>query len=110
MTVYVDDMYRFPMGQFGRLKMSHMIADTDDELHSMADRIGVARRWFQNLGSGPHYDIAMTKRELALQHGARAVTLRQLAMMNQDRRKTGVLPKPDPYYGPDYDPSKPRAP
>ena len=44
MTVYVDDMHLSPMGQFGRMKMSHMIADSTDELLAMADRIGLARR------------------------------------------------------------------
>jgi hypothetical protein len=32
----------------------HMIADTEAELHAMAARIGVARRWCQ----GDHYDRA----------------------------------------------------
>ena len=48
MAVYVDDM----RANFGRMKMCHMIADTIDELHTMADRIGVARRWFQACLSG----------------------------------------------------------
>lgn len=43
MTVYVDDMYLYEMGKFGRMKMSHMIADTDEELHSMAKLIGVSK-------------------------------------------------------------------
>lgn len=60
MTVYVDDMYLYPIGQFGRMKMSHMIGDSDHELHAMARRIGIARRWYQ----GDHYDVAMTKRAL----------------------------------------------
>lgn len=47
MTVYVDDMYLHPIGQFGRMKMSHLIADTDAELRAMADKIGVSRRWHQ---------------------------------------------------------------
>ena len=33
--------------QYRRMLMSHMIADTLDELHEMADKIGVSRRHFQ---------------------------------------------------------------
>lgn len=68
MSVYVDDM-RAP---YGRMVMCHMIADTADELHAMADRIGVARRWFQKSppASFPHYDIAKSKRDLAIGAGA----------------------------------------
>lgn len=90
MTVYVDDMFKHPMGQFRLMKMSHMIADTDEELHAMADRIGVARKWYQ----GDHYDIAMGKRELAIQHGAVAITLKQLACMSALRKRG--LPMGDP--------------
>lgn len=90
MTVYVDDMHRLPMGRLGRMKMSHMIADTEAELHAMADRIGVARRWYQ----GDHYDIAMSKRDAAIAAGAVPITLRQLACMAALRRKG--LPMGDP--------------
>lgn len=88
MTVFVDDMYTLPMGRFNRMKMSHMIATTEDELHAMADRIGVARRWYQ----GDHYDVSMSKRKAAIAAGAIPVTLRQLAYLNMWRRKTGILP------------------
>lgn len=90
MTVYVDDMFRRPMGRLGRMKMSHMIADTGAELHIMADRIGVARRWFQ----GDHYDISLSRRALAIEAGAVPVTMRQLAAM-AFLRKRG-LPMGDP--------------
>ena len=43
------------------MKMCHMLADTLDELHAMADRIGVARRHFQTDSSAPHYDICKSK-------------------------------------------------
>ena len=41
MTVYVDDM----KAKFGRMIMCHMIADTDEELHTMASKIGVKLKW-----------------------------------------------------------------
>lgn len=91
MTVYVDDMHLYPMGKFGRMKMSHMIADTEVELHAMANKIGVARRWYQ----GDHYDISKEKRLLAISHGAVAITLKQLACMNMRRKHTGNLGKPE---------------
>lgn len=91
MTVYVDDM-RAP---FGRLVLCHMIADTDAELHLMADRIGVARRWHQKPGTAhSHYDIALSKRALAVAAGAVEVTTRELGRMLLVRRRTGLLPAP----------------
>lgn len=76
MSVYVDHA----KNGYGRMVMSHMIADTLDELHAMADAIGVQRRWFQTAppASFPHYDIAQTKRALAVEHGAIEVDARTL--------------------------------
>ena len=79
MVVYVDDMYTMPMGRYRGMKMSHMIADTEAELHAMADKIGVQRRWFQQVPSGNHYDIAMSKRAAAVAAGAVEITVRQTA-------------------------------
>jgi hypothetical protein len=68
MPAYVDNM----RASFGRMVMCHLVADTLDELHAMADRIGVARRWYQGplKTRWPHYDIALSKRALAVQAGA----------------------------------------
>jgi hypothetical protein len=68
MSVYVD---RSRMA-FGRMTMCHMIADTPEELHAMADRIGMERRWFQAppKASFWHYDVALGKRALAVALGA----------------------------------------
>lgn len=70
MSVYVDD-FRAP---YGRMIMCHMVADTLEELHAMADKIGVSRRWFQNKPRRPHYDISLSKREKAVKFGALEVT------------------------------------
>lgn len=89
MTVYVDDM----KAAYGRMVMCHMLADTDDELHAMADRIGVQRRWWQSPEetSGSHYDIALSKRALAVAAGAVEITWLQASAMNMRRRITGQL-------------------
>lgn len=67
-AVYVDSA----IYGYGRMIMCHMLADTPDELHAMADRIGVARRWYQQppKASFWHYDIAKGKRALAIEAGA----------------------------------------
>jgi len=90
MTVYVDDM-RTP---YKGMLMSHMIADTLDELHEMADKIGVSREHFQDKPGLPHYDISQKKKALALKHGAANVPTRVLAMMAFNRRQTGHLGTP----------------
>ena len=92
MAVYVDDM----RARFRNMVMCHMLADTDEELHAMADRIGVQRRWWQSPAktSGSHYDIALSKRALAVRSGAIEITQRQAAMMNAKRRATGTLGTP----------------
>jgi Protein of unknown function (DUF4031) len=72
-TIFVDDM----RARLGRMIMCHMIADSEAELHAMAERIGIPRRSYQ----GDHYDISRSKRAMAVRAGAREVTLRQLAAM-----------------------------
>lgn len=86
MSVYVDDME----AGYGRMLMSHMIADSTDELDAMADRIGVARRWKQHPGTPrEHYDICKSKKAKAITCGAVSVTARELAKRIRDRAATG---------------------
>ena len=47
-----------------------MLADTIKELHEMADKIGINRKWFQSKASSPHYDICKSKRYNAVKFGA----------------------------------------
>lgn len=93
MTVYVDDMN----AQYGRMKMVHMLASTDQELHEIADKIGINRKWWQSpeKTSGSHYDICLSKKALAIQYGAIEITWRQAGAMNSRRKVTGELGKPE---------------
>lgn len=65
MSVYVDK----EENRFGRMIMCHMIADTLDELHAMAGRIGLQRNWFQPVSSA-HYDLSKSRRAEAIRLGA----------------------------------------
>jgi hypothetical protein len=92
MTVYVDNM----KAAFGNMTMCHMIADTDDELHEMAAKIGVQGKWHQAPPRhDSHYDIALSKRALAIKAGATQITWRQASLMCANRRATGTLGDPD---------------
>lgn len=48
----------------------HLLADTLDELHVMAQSIGLKREWFQDKRSGKHYDLVPSKRAAAVAAGA----------------------------------------
>lgn len=94
MTIYIDDAMR----PFGRLKLSHMVADTDEELHALAAFIGLKFKHHQpGIGhvSGSHYDVGATARAKALRSGgAVAVTERCMAMMVRHRKVMGTLGDP----------------
>lgn len=75
MAVYVDNASH----RYGYMVMCHMVADSLEELHAMADKIGVRRQWFQRKRLDmPHYDICRTKRKLAIKHGAKEVSTKEL--------------------------------
>lgn len=69
MSVYVDELNTYETKL--RYKVwCHMTADSEDELHAMADLIGLKREWFQARTRTPHYDLVPSKRALAVKHGA----------------------------------------
>lgn len=70
MSVYVDSAIHTLRGRL----MCHMLSPDLAELHGMAERIGMQRRWFQYpltmRVSWPHYDIDEAYRSLAVSLGA----------------------------------------
>ena len=65
MSVFVDEIRNWRSGSW-----RHMMTDSLDELHEMAESIGLQRRWFQSRTRYPHYDLRPSKRILAIQKGA----------------------------------------
>lgn len=78
MAVYVDAIQTYsieqikPAARHAGRRWAHMTADSDEELHAFAARIGLRRSWFQGhrLPAFRHYDVVPSKRALALRLGA----------------------------------------
>ena len=70
MTVYVDDAVTLWRGR----RWAHLMADTLDELHAFAERLGLPRRAFQNKTSGAHYDVTADMRLQAIALGAMPIS------------------------------------
>lgn len=74
--IYIDNYN----AAFGNMTMCHMVADTTEELLSMADTIGVNRKWIQYPGTyNEHFDICLSKKKKALAAGAIEISARDYA-------------------------------
>jgi Protein of unknown function (DUF4031) len=100
MTVYVDDMLMTATVRRTTSQWSHLIADTEEELHEFAQRLGLKRAWFQQPkgigGKGKpkpdslraqmwHYDVTSAKRDQAIKMGAVQITYRDSVRIIQER-------------------------
>jgi hypothetical protein len=85
MTIFVDD-FRVP-ARVGRIsgRWSHMLCGPFDdlaELHEMAARIGMQRRWFQGKPwPRAHYDVTDSVRAKAIAAGAVPITWRATGLL-----------------------------
>lgn len=104
MTVYVDD-FRIS-ARVGNIngRWSHLTADTRDELHAFAARLGLRRTWFQDLetkhpsprpgsfaAESWHYDVTDSKRRQAIRLGAVPVSWDAMPEIIH-RRMAGEVP------------------
>ncbi len=69
MSVYVDEPFVVSRGK----RWAHLTADSAEELHAFAKRLGLVRQSFQTTPGKPwkdHYDVTESTRELAIRMGA----------------------------------------
>jgi len=59
-AVYVDDARIRWRG----IEWSHLVADSPDELHAAAERLGLRRAWAQDKGRTLHYDLPEELRQI----------------------------------------------
>ena len=85
MAAYLDDSRIRGRGR----EWSHLIADTTEELHAFAARLGLERVRFHGNPARPwkdHYDVPEAKRQRAIQLGARPISRREAVAMLRAKR------------------------
>ena len=83
MSVYIDKMN----AKYGRMIMCHMLADTEEELYAMAEKIGVNKKWVQYPGTYKmHFDICLAKKEKALTLGAVEISQKELKQLLKKKK------------------------
>ena len=77
--VYVDDAIWLWHGR----RWCHLLADSPEELHGFASRLGLHRSSYQGPPKSrtPHYDITGFERSRAIAIGARACTRGEIAVI-----------------------------
>ncbi len=93
MSVYVDPvMEHGGSATFRWPRSCHMYADSERELHLMAERLGLRREWFQDKDKLPHYDLVPAKRKLAVERGAVEHTREQMVQFLRARAGSAGQP------------------
>ena len=93
MGVYVDE----PIYERYGFRWCHLTADSVEELHAFAARVGLRRSRFQTKPGRPwvdHYDITEDTRRKAVALGATEITLREMgAHLARKRENARGAPK-----------------
>jgi hypothetical protein len=86
--VMVDELKAWPHARHSCFLSgsAHLTADTLEELHAFAKRIGLKREWFQDHPLCPHYDISPKRHAAALVAGAILVSAREQALRRRVAR------------------------
>lgn len=91
MTVYIDALKHYKGTGLKHSTWCHMIADSFAELHAMADKLGMQRKWFQKGAWHPHYDLIPRRRARALEYGAVELPRREFAVKLRQLRQARKL-------------------
>ena len=84
--VYVDSIAYWPVRHLRYDKWCHMWADDINELHIMADEIGLKREWLHAGSLFPHYDLVPAKRRLAIKNGAVEMSVKEWYIKNRMKK------------------------
>ena len=88
MTVYVDNLFKPATVGAITSEWCHLTADSDQELHAFAKKIGMKRVWAQYSGTWKsHYDLTVNKRLLAVSLGAVEITIQEAGLRFREKQQ-----------------------
>jgi hypothetical protein len=89
-VICVDELRDLGWVLYGkRIQSCHMAADTLEELHAFAYRMGLKRKWFQDK-SIPHYDLTEKMRNRAIQMGVKELRCSGFVLRFKKERKNNA--------------------
>ena len=86
MSCYVDTVRSYPGTGLRFTEFCHLLADTPDELHAMADALGIPRRFYQEHPWRWHHDLPSHLRPSAVALGAHEMTMHEVGALLRARR------------------------
>ena len=86
MPCYVDTVRDYPNAGLRHRRFCHLLADTRDELHAMAEALGIPHAYFQDHPWRWHHDLPEVLRVRAIELGAVEVTMHEVGALLQRRR------------------------
>ncbi len=101
--LYVDPLFHLPSRESEAFRVGarnghlwcHLWTEpgNEEELHALAQRIGLRRAWFQNKNPKfPHYDLTPSRRRLALAGGAIETDLREYLLKKRAEASQPSIP------------------
>ncbi len=86
MACYVDAAREYPDAGLRFTRFCHLLSDSRQELHEMADQLGMPRRFFQDHPWRWHYDLPEHLRAEAVRRGAVQLTMHEVGALLRRRR------------------------
>ena len=91
MACYVDTVRSYPNAGLRFTEFCHLLADTRDELHDMADALGIPRRFFQEHPWRWHHDLPEHLRPRAVELGAVEMDIHEVGALLRRRKREYLL-------------------
>ena len=91
MACYVDTVRSYPNAGLRFTEFCHLLADTRDELHDMADALGIPRRFFQEHPWRWHHDLPEHLRPRAIDLGAVEMDIHEVGALLRRRKREYLL-------------------